>query len=263
MKKSIITLIISTFLVVGGLAYTGNADEIIMGSGDWCPYVCDPTLHNGKYGYLPDIAKLIFERAGHSFTMQYMPFARVIQDARDGKLAGIPGVYRGDVPDFIFPSVPQGIGINTFYVQKETSWRFEGYDSLQTLTMLGVIRDYYYGDEIQRFIETCPSQVEILHGDDPQQRSLKKLQDGRIMAWIEDNQVAQYNISRMKLEDEILPAGDLGNELFVYIAFSPAVEKAQAYAQLIVDGVEQLRQSGELDTILAAYGLRDWKERNQ
>jgi len=263
MRKVVFTLIISVWWVVGGLAYTGHADEIVMGSGDWCPYVCDPAKHDGKYGYLPDIAKIIFKRAGHSFRMQYLPFVRVIQQAREGKLAGIPGVYHGDVPDFIFPGVPQGIGVNTFYVKKGTSWKFKGKNSLRQLSVLGVIRDYYYGDEVHNFMETSPSHVEILHGIDPQQRSLMLLKQGRIMAWVEDNQVAQYNIKRMYLEDEIVPAGDLGEELPVYIAFSPGVEKAQEYVRLLEDGVEELRRTGELETILAGYGLRDWEEGGQ
>jgi len=259
MKKLLFTLI-CTCWILGGPALTGHADEIVMGSGDWCPYVCDPVKHDGKYGYLPDIAKIIFERAGHSFRMQYLPFGRVIQLARAGALAGIPGVYRGDVPDFVFPSVPQGIGINTFYVKSNSAWRYEGSASLKALSRMGVIRDYYYGQEIQRFMDAYPEHVEVLHGNDPQQRSLMLLDQDRITAWIEDNQVAQYNIRRMNLGKEIRPAGDLGNKLYVYIAFSPTVEKADAYARLIVDGVEQLRQSGELNTILASYGLRDWKE---
>lgn len=259
MKQRMCILVCIWWLMCAA-ACTARADDIVMGSGDWCPYVCDPAKHDGKYGYLPDIAKIIFERAGHTFSMQYMPFVRVIQYVRSGKLAGIPGVYHGDVPDFVFPSVPQGVGRNTFYVRRGTSWRYTGEASLHGLNRLGVIRDYYYGAEIQRFMETSPAQVEILHGDDPQQRSIRKLQFDRITAWIEDNQVAQYNISRMGLEKDILPAGALDDELFVYIAFSPALAKADRYAQLLEDGVEQLRRSGELAGILAAYGLHDWKD---
>ncbi len=260
MKQGTYTLIICLWSLVGGFTHAGHADEIVMGSGDWCPYVCDPARHGGRHGYLPDIAKRIFERAGHTFSMQYLPFARAIQYVRGGKLAGIPGVYHGDVPDFIFPPEPQGVGINTFYVRKDSPWRYGGYDSLRRLTKLGVIRDYYYGEEIKRFMDACPTQVDILHGDEPQKRNLRQLQHGRIMAWVEDNQVAQYSIRSMHLGERIIPVGTLDDKLFVYIAFSPALAKANTYAQLLVEGVEQLRQSGELAKILTSYGLRDWKD---
>lgn len=260
MKKRIFTLVFFFWWFAGGFAYPALGDDIVMGSGDWCPYVCDPARHDGKFGYLPDIARRVFERAGHTFDMQYLPFARVIQYVREGKLDGIPGVYRGDVPDFIFPAEPQGVGLSTFYVRNGTAWRYEGEDSLQELSRLGVIRNYYYGDVIQRFVQESRYRVDILHGVDPQRRSLRKLQFGRLAAWIEDRQVADYTIRTMHLEGKILPAGDLGDRLFVYVAFSPARERSRTYAQLLVTGVEELRQSGELSVILAAYGLHDWKE---
>jgi len=259
MRKNVITIVVFALLLFEGRARVANADDIIMGSGDWCPYVCDPSIHDGANGYLADIAKIIFEDAGHSFTIKYMPFARALSFAREGKITGIPGIYMGDAPDLIFPSAPQGIGINTFYVRRESPWTFKGTDSFSTVTRLGVIRDYYYGDEVHEFIKRFPSKIDILHGNNPQVRSLIKLQRGRIDAWIEDNQVAQYNINRMKLEGEIVPAGTVGNELDVYIAFSPHVENARKYSRLITEGIERLRQSGDLKRILDAYGIGDWE----
>ena len=258
-RQMVIARIIVLFI---GMAfpYSASADKIVFGSGDWCPYVCDPSLHDGKFGYLPDMAKIIFENAGHLFEMQYMPYSRALEYAKEGRVNGIPGVYRGDAPDFIFPAAPQGIGESTFYVQKGSTWKYEGAASLQTLASLGVILNYFYGDVVTEFAGAFPDKMDILSGEAPQERSLKKLQAGRISAWIEDNRVAEYNIMRSGLEGEIVPAGGLGEKQFVYIAFSPANSKSAEYARLIEQGVEQLRQSGELAKILAVYGLKDWKE---
>lgn len=236
------------------------ADKIVMASGDWCPYVCNPKLHDGKYGYLPDMAKIVFEKAGHSFEMRYMPFARVVDLGKKGKIDGIPGVYKGDVPSFVFPPVPQGIGINTFYVEKGSSWKFENLDSLQKLTKLGLIRDYYYGDDIKKFVETFPAKVDMLHGGNPQKRSLMKLKIGRVGAWLEDNQVAQYNIKRLELKKEVKPAGHTKEQFPVYIAFSPKIAKSGEYVRIVTEGVEKLRQSGDLKKILSVYGIDDWKK---
>jgi polar amino acid transport system substrate-binding protein len=45
----------------------------------------------------------------------------------------------------------------------------------------------------------------------------------------------------------------------VYIAFSPGNPKSQEYAQILSKGIQQLRASGELATILKKYGMSDWK----
>jgi polar amino acid transport system substrate-binding protein len=103
MRKNVITIVVFALLLFEGRARVANADDIIMGSGDWCPYVCDPSIHDGANGYLADIAKIIFEDAGHSFTIKYMPFARALSFAREGKITGIPGIYMGDAPALIFP----------------------------------------------------------------------------------------------------------------------------------------------------------------
>jgi len=233
-------------------------DDIVLGSGDWCPYVCDPKLHDGKMGYLPDIAKTVLERAGHRVSFRFQPFARTVLDARQGIITGIPGVFLGDVPDFVFPQTSQGAGINTFYVPRDSTWRFTDASSLDQLKSLTVVRDYYYGEPVQSFMKNAPDKLDVIHGEAVHERCVQRLLLGRSDAWIEDNQVAAYFLSRMKLEGTIIPVGAIGKELSVFIAFSPAHPQAAHYARLIDSGVATLRQSGELQRILAEYGLKDW-----
>ena len=53
----------------------------------------------------------------------------------------------------------------------------------------------------------------------------------------------------------------LGKTNLVYTVFSPATPaKSKQYAQILVKGIEKLRQTGNLDKILAKYGLEDWEK---
>lgn len=261
--KHLFTRIAMAVLILSGTMYLtdAHADKIVMGSGDWCPYVCDPNVHDGKFGYLTEIAKIVFEKKGHEFVMEYMPFVRAVKLAREGSITGLVGVYKGDVPDFVFPEVNQGVGRNTFYSVTGNPWRYTGIDSLNTVKLLGTIKDYFYGDEITAFAKAHPDKVDELFGDKPQERSINKLNMGRISVWIEDNQVAKFNIKQMGLDKQLVPVGSIGDDLLVYIAFSPNVPKAKDYASLIVKGVDELRQSGELKRILSGYGLEDWENK--
>lgn len=45
----------------------------------------------------------------------------------------------------------------------------------------------------------------------------------------------------------------------MYIAFSPAISQSKEYARILSEGVDTLRKSGELKTILKKYGLDDWE----
>lgn len=243
------------------ISFTAYADNIKMASGDWCPYVCDPKIHNGMMGYLPDIAKIVFEKAGHQFSMTYMPFSRAVSMTKEGSFHGIPGVYRADVPDFIFPKDPQGIGGNEIYVLKSTDWRFTGLESLKSSGIIfGIVKTYTYGAKLDKFIKNNPNLFFELAGDDPQGRSIKMLTTGRIKAWIEDARVAEYNIMKAGMSGKTVSAGSLGERLPVYVGFSPRVSKSKFYATIIANGVTDLRKSGELSKILSKYGLKDWKE---
>ena len=45
---------------------------------------------------------------------------------------------------------------------------------------------------------------------------------------------------------------------YVYPSFSTNNPKAQEYADMMTDGIRELRKTGQLAKILAAYGLTDW-----
>jgi len=49
---------------------------------------------------------------------------------------------------------------------------------------------------------------------------------------------------------------------YVYPSFSNNNPKAQEYADMMTDGIRELRKTGQLATILAAYGLTDWVDEN-
>jgi polar amino acid transport system substrate-binding protein len=45
----------------------------------------------------------------------------------------------------------------------------------------------------------------------------------------------------------------------VYIAFSPGNKNSIDYAQILSDGILEMRSNGHLGRILFKYGLQDWK----
>ena len=72
----------------------------------------------------------------------------------------------------------------------------------------------------------------------------------------------QAKLKEMGLESKIDEAGDLGEASNIYIACSPAKESSKVLMNLVDEGTEKLRLSGELQKILDKYGLKDWKWSN-
>ncbi|MCP4722513.1 MAG: amino acid ABC transporter substrate-binding protein, partial [Desulfobacteraceae bacterium] len=103
------------------------------------------------------------------------------------------------------------------------------------------------------------AKIDILGGDDPLKKNILKLKAKRIDVLIEAKAVFDHTVKAMGMADLFRPAGSDGEADPVYIAFSPKHPKSKEYAKMLSDGIEELRQSGELAKILAKYGQADWK----
>lgn len=240
------------------LAIHASADTITLRADEWCPYNCDPK--SDKPGYMIEIAKAVFEKAGHKVDYQTLPWTRTLREVENGVFDGAVGAARGDAENFVFSESNLGLASSTFFVQKDDTWNYEGIASLEKIN-LGVIRGYSYGDELDSYIEANkdkPTKVQVASGDNALQTNFKKLSVKRMDAVVENANVADFKLKEMGMEGKFRKAGKLEPDE-VYIAFSPAKETSKTYAKLLDDGIEELRKSGELAKILDKYGLKDWK----
>jgi polar amino acid transport system substrate-binding protein len=226
---------------------------------DWCPYNCAP---DSEYpGYAIEAATEIFKKAGYQLKYEYVPWPRAIQGVLDGTYAGAVGAAKGDIPDAIFPEEELGYYGNYLFIRKGDPWRYTGLDSFKNIH-LGVIEDYYYSDEINTYLEANKnsSQVDIIYGDDAAQRNIEKLLKNRIDVYLEDRNVVFYAIGQAGLDKEKVEiAGEIGDPVALYIAFSPLNPEAGKWAEILSKGIKALRANGRLAEILQRYGLQDWK----
>lgn len=236
-----------------------QAATITIVADEWCPYNCEPG--SDKPGYMIEIAQKVLGGAGHTIDYRNMPWSRAIEESRKGSFDAIVGAAEGDAPDFVFPKTSLGTSSNVFIVSKGSDWRFADMSSLEGVS-LGTIRDYSYGDELDAYItkhEKDSSRIQIASGDTALDTNVKKLKAGRIGTAVEDRNVVEYFLASTGQQDQFEVAGDLGEDP-LYIAFSPQTKDGAEYARLLAEGVESMRASGELATLLKKYGLQDWKK---
>jgi polar amino acid transport system substrate-binding protein len=258
--KKIFYLILSVLLIS---AVSSSADTITIVADEWCPYNCNP--ESDKPGYMIEIAAAVFQKSGHAVDYKTVNWSRAIDKTRKGKYTAIVGASKGDAPDFIFSDQEQGVIRNTFFVIKGNSWKYSGIDSLAQIR-LGVIQDYDYGQIINPYLKknSNPPQVQFVKGDNALELNIKKIEAGRIDAFLEDENVFLLKAAEMGKTGlfsnagyEINPEGD--NK--IYIAFSPSNMKSKEYATILSKGMEEIRRSGILRDILTRYGLSDWQKK--
>lgn len=249
--KVVVAVTLGWVLITPGVV---KAEEISIVANEWCPYNCDPT--SSEPGFLVEIAEYGLKRGGHEVRYSVLPWSRAVEETREGKHHALAGAYRSDAPDFVFPKESMGYSSNHFYVLATSRWRFEDYSSLARIS-LGAIQGYTYAEELDAYIAENrgnASKVQLVSGEDALDRNIQKLMGGRIDAYIEDRWVIEHYLKKVGKVGTLRSAGELPGE-DIFVAFSPANPKSAVYAQLVDEGLRELRASGQLTAILGRYGV--------
>ncbi len=162
--------------------------------------------------------------------------------------------------DFIFPEQELSILRNTFFVRKESDWQYQGIESLKQI-QLAAISGYDYGDELRAYIqESGSSHVSLLNSQGhPLAKGIELLHRHRVDAIVEADPVFWYTAQTLGLQENFKTAGHSDEPQHSYITFSPTLPTSEKYAVILSDGIQKLRESGELEQILNRYGLTDWR----
>ena len=235
------------------------ADTISVRGDSWCPYNCEPKDANP--GYMIEIAKEVFEKAGHKVDYQTLTWARTLEKVKAGEFAAAIGAAKDDAPELVYGKNPLGRSSNTFAIRADDSFAYKDIASLNGKA-LGVINGYAYAEEIDAYIEknkADPKKIQAASGDDAMTTNFNKLVAKRIDLIVDDGNVLANQIVSQKLEGKAKVIESPLESVDVYLAFSPANPKSAEYVALLDKGIDDLRASGRLATILAKYGVKDWK----
>ena len=256
MKTSCIQAIVAVLFAVAILnPAPACADTITLAADQWCPYTCSP--RSDKPGYLIEIAKVIFAKHGHTIEYIVLPWARAVAETEMGKYNAVAGAIREDAPNFIFPAIENGFSQDSFY-SRNGYQLYTGPDSLDW-HKVGTARGYSYGQFTDALLSSPNIKLVPESGCTPIKKNIAKLERSRLDYLIADEAVMAYNLSEMNLSDLIKPVGSPEPGEGMYIAFSPLKVTSRQYARILSEGMEQIRESGELHQILSKYGLKDWR----
>ena len=248
-----------SLLFIIALATICTAETITIVADEWPPF--NGEANSQAEGYMVDIARIIFEAKGIEVKYVTMPWKRAIAGTRQGMYTAAVGASKTDAVGFIFPEEELARNKLAFYVKKDNSWRFKGVESIHQIK-LGVIAGYDYRQWLNDYIKehsNNANKVQILTGDVPLQRSLQRLLLGRINVVVDSEAAILWEAKRLGFSNEIECAGYGDEPSFCYIAFSPNIPSSPIYAQILSDGIAQLRSNGKLQKILDKYGLTDWR----
>jgi polar amino acid transport system substrate-binding protein len=254
-----LTIRIILFLLLNFIGLNVMAEKLVIAADIWCPINCSKSAE--KPGYMIEVAQHIFKKKGIETEYRIMPWARAIIEAKKGHINAVVGAFRNDAPGFIYPKEELGLINNSFFTTNDTNWLYLDNNSLNSIR-LGVIKGYDYGKSLSQYIQlnTNSNRLVVLTGEnDVLSRAVNMLLDNKIDVLVESDLVFWYRVNQMGLSEKMKHVGQASKPMKAYIAFSPHNKNSIDYAQILSDGILEMRSSGDLETIMLKYGLYDWK----
>jgi len=239
---------------------TCTAETITIVADEWPPF--NGEANSQVEGYMVDIARIIFETKGIKVKYVTMPWKRALAETRQGNYTAVIGASKTDAAGLIFPEEELARNKLAFYVKKGNVWRFQGVESIQQIK-LGAAAGYDYRQWLNDYIKENSNnahKVQLLNGDVPLQRNLQRLLLNRIDVVVDTEAAILWEAKRLGISHEIESAGYGDEPSYCYVAFSPNGVKSPIYAQILSDGIAQLRSTRKLQIILDRYGLTDWRK---
>lgn len=260
---SVVLFFVAYFLLIASATSPLHAETISFAVLDYCPYMCDPQKENGKIGFVMEIQKTIFERAGYEVQTTFLPWRRLIVGVEKGEYDATPLNNSRHSDVIIRSKETSSVLRQIFYVRKGDTWRYNGIPSLANITIGNVI-GYNYSPFSSEFEEYCQqhkdtNKVQYIGGEGAAQRNLQKIVAGRITTFNEDAGLTHYITTKIGIRDQLEEAGTLGNNI-QYVGFSPKNPKSKKYAEIYDKGIREMRASGELERILRQYSMEDWEK---
>ncbi len=253
----LIVAIFSIFSMSISVDASSLSSPLLIKSDARCPYVCD--LNSDKPGYMVEIIRMIFTKKGQPIELRTTNWARAVNEVRANKADALLGATKEDAPELIFPDSPLGQAHRYFFIHKNANWSYRGRASLQS-RRVGVVNGHTYGQPISELIHSKHKSIITFSGSNPLQQILKMMESGRLDAFIEDPVILKQALSKQEIESFLKSDGTKGiSSSALNIAFSPKHPQAEQFAKWINQGVQELRQSGQLQDILDKYNLVDWE----
>ena len=232
----------------------GAAEAIVVVAPDfWCPFSCK--AGGAHEGFTIDILRAVFTPLGRQVKYENLNYARALLGVRTGRYTATSPTYKDEAPDFIYPATPISRNRYCFYTAPHSHWLYKNAASLAG-QRVGIVQGYTYGNEIDQAVAHKTAAFELNYGEDLTYRLARKLLLGRLDSFVEDENLVSYTMA-MHADVRLRQAG-CAPVSYSYFALSPALPESRALAREFDEGMARLRESGQLERIMKAYGLHDW-----
>jgi|GEM_PF-1857798 len=254
-SKKILISAACLLLALGGRAQ--DTDMVKLRADLWMPFNGSPNAE--KPGYVVEIARAIFGAQGLKVDYGTLSWEETLKAARAGTIDGAIGTNATEAADLVKGSEPIGIPKIGLFALKDSSWKYENLQSLNTVK-LGAIAGYSYWDSLDTYISThADKNVVFFKGETPLADAIVKLNNKEIDLMPETLPVFVWALKTQGIPFTNYHIAYLNEGVPLYISFTKN-KRGLHFSKMMDEGIRTLRANGQLAKILSSYGIEDWKE---
>ncbi|MGS0692113.1 substrate-binding periplasmic protein [Shewanella sp. 30m-9] len=234
-------------LIVLAVSFSSHADEIIVASDIWCPYIC-----TDDSGYVVELTQQAFASVNINVKFELIPFQRALKLASQHKIDAVLAVTSEHVAAFELYNNHLVIGqyTNDFFTHSNDDWQFTDLPSLDDKHLASIL-GYDYGNALNQYLKQHPTHFRT-SGETPLKTNLHLVIKNRVDVILGNHYVIDYSAKKNGYSDLIRFAGSEGEATPLYVGFSHNVQGLQ-YAEKFAEGVKNLKRSGAYQAILDKY----------
>jgi polar amino acid transport system substrate-binding protein len=194
-----------TLLWLHLLSYSAQAQELHLGATQWCPYTCEKTP---EQGILTAYVTALLAKQNINVTITFGPWTRITKSVQAGELDGLVTQTRSEAPEQWTTQIPIILHQNCFYTRSDSTWRYQGIDSLKSLR-LGIVDNYGYEDKLDLYLQSQKnknSEVTAITGEDLTIRLYKMLQAKRLDLYLSNDLVNDWELKQHQVQEPVRQA---------------------------------------------------------
>ncbi|MGS0681878.1 substrate-binding periplasmic protein [Shewanella sp. 125m-7] len=237
----------SRLLIVLTVSFSSNAQELLVASDIWCPYVC-----TDNSGYVIELTQQAFASVDINVKFETIPFQRSLKLASNNKIDAVLAVTAEHIRTFELYNNQLVIGqyTNDFFTNNHTDWQFTDLSSLDNKHIASTL-GYDYGSVLNKYLKQHHTHFQT-SGETPLTTHLHLLGKSRVDAILGNRYVIDYTAKQNGYSKRIRYAGSEGEPTPLYVGFSRS-DKGREYAAKFAEGVENIKRSGAYQAILDKY----------
>ncbi len=248
-QKGGICIFIAALLVSGWMVTESVSRETIrLATVQWEPYY-GRGLKN--QGYISEITRKAFERAGYEVEIRFMPWKRAIHDTKNGHYDGLMGLYHTkERAEWLNYSESIAAIRIVLFSHKEKDITYSKLSDLKPYK-IGIERGFAYTEEFDSadFLQKEPVREGMLN--------YKKLLKGRIDLVAASEKVFLHMVNS-KGENASDKLRVIEPPLTVSRIYNGITRKKKGHEKIVADfnqGLKQIKQDGTFDEILRNHGF--------